>query len=453
MSIVATLKYAFRGLLRSRTLADTAWLGSSTVFNGVLGAVVAGIYARFLGVSDFGTFTLIISLLTLMTSLSDLGLSSTVVRFGAERLALGDRDGLRTVLSLSLQFKLFLTLCVLVVATVFLDPLIRLLFGHVSAEIPRYFALSLVAFTLSAGAAFFTPVYQVFGQFRRQAILSLIPAITKLALVWGILMMSGAVTVTQAIWFEAAGSLGLLALAAAFSPEKRFAWRHLDRGTRRSIISFNKWLSLYTLISLVGGRSDIYFVGGLLDARALGVYGGANKIASVLTVVANSYLSVLLRDFSGAVTRVALHRKQMQSWMVVGLMVAGIGLAALLAPTIVWVIYGPRFGDTVVLFRIMCAGVALYVIGFPAFASFYALNKSSAYPLVSLVGLAGLLVGNARLVPIFGVYGAAYAFVLSNIASLVAVLVYYGVMRRRLARERFGPEDPAGGEPPGETPV
>jgi len=143
----------------------------------------------------------------------------------------------------------------------------------------------------------------------------------------------------------------------------------------------------------------------------------------------------------------------MQSWMVVGLMVAGIGLAALLAPTIVWVIYGPRFGDTVVLFRIMCAGVALYVIGFPAFASFYALNKSSAYPLVSLVGLAGLLVGNARLVPIFGVYGAAYAFVLSNVASLVAVLVYYGVMRRRLARERFGPEDPAGGEPPGETPV
>ncbi|HUI11762.1 MAG TPA: oligosaccharide flippase family protein [Bacteroidota bacterium] len=439
MNIRTTFKDIIAGVLRSRTLADTAWLGSSTVMNGVLGAVISGIYARSLGVSDFGTFTLVISFLTLMTSLSDLGLSSTIVRFGTERLALDDRGGLTTVLSLSLQFKVFLTLIILVLGTVFLDPLIRLLFGHVNAELPHYFMLSLGAFVLSSAAAFYTPVYQVFGQFRRQAILSLLPAVTKLALVWGILALAGIVTVSQAIWFEAIGSLVLLAASGVFSPQKRFAWRRLDSAVRRSIFSFNKWLSLYSLISLVGGRSDIYFVAGLLDARALGVYGGANKIASVLTVVANSYLSVLLRDLSGAVTRQALRRKQMQSWMVVVLIVAAIGLAALLAPAIVWIIYGPRFSETAVLFRIMCAGVALYVIGFPLFASFYAFNKSSAYPLVSMVGLAGLLLGNARLVPIFGVYGAAYAFVLSNAVSLITVLVYYGLRRERLATDRFGP--------------
>jgi len=42
-----------------------------------------------------------------------------------------------------------------------------------------------------------------------------------------------------------------------------------------------------------GGRLDLFFVGGLADANALGMYSAASKIASVVVIVTNSYLLVL----------------------------------------------------------------------------------------------------------------------------------------------------------------
>ena len=78
-------------------------------------------YARTLGVNEYGVLTLIISIVTMMIALSDLGIGGSIVRFGSEMIARGDENGLRSVLSVALKAKLSLSVIVLAGAVIFLN--------------------------------------------------------------------------------------------------------------------------------------------------------------------------------------------------------------------------------------------------------------------------------------------------------------------------------------------
>lgn len=436
----------FRNILQkawhSPTVGNTFWVGAASAMSALLGAMTSGMYARILGVNDYGVLTLIIALVTLMISLSDLGIGGSIVRFGSEMVAREDREGLRSVLSVAFKAKLALSLLLLAGAALFINPIVTRVFTHVDSAITSYFLLSLVAAGIGMIASFFGPIFQSYRRFRTLAAVSIAQPLMKVVilLVYVYGFVSASLGVENALWIEIAAGGGFLVVSYLFTPRGVLSFKKTDRDLRRKMLSFNKWLSVYFVLNLVGGRMDLFFVGGLADARALGMYGAASKIASIVVIVTNSYLTVLLPELSSAITPEMIRRKQRHSFLIVTLFALGIVLLMVTADLVVDIVFGPKFAGTGAMVRVMGVGLLCVVAAYPLNATLFAWNRSVVFPIMSLAGMAVLFAGNAILVPRMGAFGAAVAFSLSGFAGFVASCVLYFLYVRK--HPRTGDEQP-----------
>jgi O-antigen/teichoic acid export membrane protein len=421
--------------LRSKTVENTFWLGGSSAVNGAIGAVVAGVLARFLGVAEYGIYTLIISFLALVTDIADLGFSSSIVRFGSESVAEGNRQKLKTVVAIVMRWKLIVGAVILSLALIFLNTLAGYIFNHVDEQITAYLRLSLVGCALSVGAGLFTPIYHSFKQFRTYALLLSLRSVTRLVLILAAVYLLGRYSVELLIWVEiSAISLFFLSMYI-FSPFKELSFTLQDRDLERKMFSFNKWISLYQAITLLGARLDMAFIGGLSDANALGLYGAASKISGLIGLVSSSYMSVLLADMSASLSQEVLSRKRRNSFLMVGIICSGILCILLMADPLVAILFGAQFAGSVSVLRILCAGLVFNVLSYPLTASLFSLNKSSVFPVMSSASLAALITGNIVLVPLFAAEGAAMAYAISMCISFIIAAFYFGIYRKSTVSE------------------
>ncbi|HTO94243.1 MAG TPA: oligosaccharide flippase family protein [Bacteroidota bacterium] len=415
-----------RRLWTSRTVENTFWVGASSAMGALLGAVGAALYARILGVGEYGVLMLIVSIVTMMIALADLGIGGSIVRFGAEMLARGDAPGYRAVLNVALRAKLILAGIVLLGALVLLDPIVGMVFRHVDSAITSYFLLSLIAAGLGMLAAYFPPVFQSQRWFRTLAAVAVSGPALKVVVLAVVAYTISAITVGQAVWIEIGTAAGLLFVSYLSAPKNSVTFTRLDRPLGRRMLSFNKWLSLYYVINLIGGRMDLFFVGGLADAIALGIYGAASKIASIVVIITNSYLTVLLPELSAAITPEEIRKKQRHAIVIVSLFSIGIAALALLADVAVSIVFGPKFAAAGPMIRVMCIGLFFTVAAYPVNATLFAWNRSEVFPIMSIAGIAALIGGNALFIPRMGAMGAAVAFSLSGtVGFLMSSVIYF----------------------------
>jgi O-antigen/teichoic acid export membrane protein len=429
------MSLSFRNLLNqlftSKTVHSTVWLGSSSAVAGVLGAATSAILTRALGVEDYGVYVLVITLMGLLTDVADLGLASSIVRFGSASLAENDFPRLRTVISIVSRWKLLVASIVMLLAVLFVGDIASYLFKNVDPRVAYYARLSLVATGIGIVASIFTPILQAFSRFRTQSLLVMFKSGTRLV---GVVLLAYALaihSIESLIWLEILVLALFLVLSYISSPFKAFSFTLKDRQLARTMWSFNNWISLYQGMALIGGRIDLAFVGGLADARALGIYGSALKISGLVNAVASSLMPVLMSEMSGALSPSALQRKRLRSFGLVGLLIIGIALVALLARPIVIVLFGDAFVDASGVLQILCLGLSVTVLSYPLNASLFATNRSIAFPVVSILSTAATIGGNWYFIPILGVHGAAWAFVLSSVAALCTSVAFFLFDRRK----------------------
>jgi len=414
-----------QGAMRTSSFGNTLWSGSSSLFVGAAGAATSAVLARGMTVQDFGTLALIISLCNMLADVSDLGLSSSIVRFGTERVAREDIPGVRTVVAIVLRLKLIVGAVVLALAALFLKPIVDFLFHHVDEHIGEYFLLSFGIVAMAIAANIFVPIYQSYQKFRALALLLNARALAKLLLVLCCVLMLSWTSLPIMIGVETCTVFLLLILSYKYSPLKRLAFDARDKGLQRKILSFNKWISLYQAITLIGGRLDLAFVGGFSDAHALGIYGAATKVSGLVSVLGGSYMSVLLAEVSASLSPEGLRRTRRHAVVMVCGMIAMIGLLAALADPVVLLLFGRNYPDAVPVVRVMCAGLALTVAAYPINATLFALNRSSVFPVVSGLAMIAFAAGNLYLVPAYGPLGAGMAFSLSGAIAFVSSVVFY----------------------------
>ncbi len=411
--------------LKSDTVGNTFWLAASSGINGLIGAVLAGILARFLGVEEYGIYTLIIMLLAMLTDVADLGVSSSIVRFGSESIAEGNREKLRTVISIVARWKLIIGTVLVAISLLFLDTIIRYVFQHVDASIASYFRLSLVALALSVLAGIFIPIYQSFKKFRSYSLILSSRAVLKLLLVLAAVFIFAEYSIWTLIWIEVVIGGFFLLVMFGFSPFKNISLNRFDKGLEKKMFSFNKWISLYQGIALISGRLDVAFVGGLADAHALGLYGAATKILGLMSLVSGAYMNVLLAELSSSLSPEVLKRKRKHAFAVVGIIILGIACIALIADPLVRLIFSKDFIEAAAVLQILCVGLVFAVLSYPLTASLFAMNNSVIFPVTSVAAMATLVGASFYLIPLMGVKGAALAFVSSNFISFAITAGYY----------------------------
>ncbi len=415
----------FRRSLTSTTFENTLWLGSSHAVNGIVGALTTAVLARALGVADYGVYALIVSLMIMMIDVADLGLSSSIVRFGSESISKGDAGRLRSVIAIVIRWKLIAGFVLLALAVLFAITIGASAFSHIHEKILTYFWISFVAVALGIAASIFTPIYQSFQQYKKYSLLLSARSLLKLILIAACVFILLELRIEALVLIEVC-VIGLsLILLYALSPYKKLSPAHYDRGLAREMFSFNKWISVYQLIVLVGGRLDMAFVGGFADQAALGLYGAGSKVAALINAVASSYMSVLMSDMSLSPSHDVLRKKQKNAFAVVMLIAGGIVLIAALANPIITVLFGSAFAGASVVLQIMCVGVIFTVLSYPFSATLFALNMSAVFPIISAVSILVLTIANIILIPKYGATGAALAFAINGcVAFSLSAMMY-----------------------------
>jgi O-antigen/teichoic acid export membrane protein len=250
-------------------------------------------------------------------------------------------------------------------------------------------------------------------------------------------LMGFLVTVPLAFWLRDFWALvygmlvsrfAIVAWSYAVHPFRpRFALGHAAQ-----MMHFSKWLVLQNALTFLRERAASFVIGRFAGPAALGTFTISAEIASM---PGTELVAPINRGILPAYSRLAgdppaLGREYLSVMSGIALLavpaVAGVALAA---PFIVLAVLGPKWAPAIPLLEILAFAGITHVLQSNSYAAFIALGKPGTFAKIQMFHVGVLLAMLAVLVPPYGAYGAAWAYL---VAALVALPVNFHFIVRSL---------------------
>jgi O-antigen/teichoic acid export membrane protein len=249
------------------------------------------------------------------------------------------------------------------------------------------------------------------------------------------LLRSGAISVTSALLTIAVTHTLAIAAHAASRERVRVGVAHLRKIARQNW-QYGKWLLLESAVFTVSTQSYVFLVASQIDAAAAGMLGAAQVLVNSLNVV---FLGAM--NFAIPVASRRLRRDggyfAWRRWLTfIGTLLLGVTVAISLllswfAAPLMSALFGEPYAEHALLVPLLCVGAALQSVGTVLSAAF----RTSGSPEIGFVqhAVAALVTLFAAypLIDVFGVGGAAFGLVLTQLCGLLVGL-FYATARRAL---------------------
>lgn len=393
-----------RGELQSLASRGALWTLLHTLVSLPLAFGVNIILARVLGVEGFGRLAFLTAVLETTVVLVGLGISATVVQFGAKAHGLGRRQDVASLLQKSLGAHLLwmlpMTALVILVVPGIDGPYkaVAIVFG---VGLPALFSNGPLSLTIENKTAVGAQVAM------------LVNLLMQVSVIGAALVLA----TPESVWvarFVAASSAGVIALFFVYRGYRRVAlrprWpRKFPRGFWPFALPTGASAILATLITT---RSEVFLLQVFSDPVELGIYAFAFGLATHIFAPAQALVNPLipaitsLREVDLEAIPRAFNRAVGTSATVVGLLVAAaVPPLALLIPTI----YGPDFADAALLMVVLSVVSGAMVVTWPLQTFVDARLRAYSVLRANVGALSfGLSVGLVC-VPLWGAWGAVCA--------------------------------------------
>jgi O-antigen/teichoic acid export membrane protein len=403
------------GEILRRTAKGAGWIVGWRMATRVLGLGSTLVLARVLMPADFGLVALAAAFITSLEALSVLGVDEALIRTESPRRALYD-----TAFTINL------------IRGVATAVLLLILSGPIAAFFnePR---LANVLFALAAGSVISgghnigTIDFRREITFHKEFQLFVIPRIVSVA-----------TTITCAFvfhsyWALVAGILIGRVVLAGYSYVLHPFRPRLTISAWRELAGFSFWTWLLSIVSLIRDRTDSFFIGHALDARAVGMFSVATEIASlpstefVIPLGTASFAGFSAARHAGASSGETYLR-------VIGVvsaltLPAGIGIS-LLADPVVRLALGPNWLQAIPVIEVAAVLGSLTVFGIISSSLFSAHAFLSVLFRVALASMTLRVALLVWLVPAYGIMGATVA---SGIGMVFEYSTYVLLTCRRFA--------------------
>jgi O-antigen/teichoic acid export membrane protein len=413
-----------RGLLR-RLAGESAVYGIGGVANQALAIILVPIYARTLGVANYGTVAILTTTLSLATLVVTLALPQAFFRSYLKEA--GDDRERAAVLRTAAGLRLFTSLLGLVVLVATAVPLAVLLLGGADAwpllaligPIVLFDTINLVPLSLLRAER--RPRAYAVISFTRAVLGSVLIVIFVVILDLGVLgvvlgsLLSAAVTASAGV--------------ALLAREGRLRLS-IDRRLARHMLAFSLPLVPASVAGWTLNLSDRYIIGAFAEREAVGLYSAGYTIGLVINALAIAPFTLAWGAAYWEISRQPGARevigRVLTGFVAVAAFVA-LGLAAF-ATDAVRILLTPEFAD------------ARFVTGFSAFAyvaygAFTILTtglnlESQTRRVPAVMGAAAVanVLLNLALVPILGYIGAA----VSTLISYGFLAILGGIVSQRV---------------------
>jgi O-antigen/teichoic acid export membrane protein len=362
--------------------------------------------ARVLAPEAFGVLALAMTTGWLLGVASDAGLPLYLARFVA-RAQGGLHDVVRDVMRLRLRFALAALVAGLAIAAVWAPR------AYVTA-----FALIVVAQLAGAVLDTLSHVYRGLGRSEIEStltighrVLTAILASVVLTVQPTLLLLSMALVVSPVL-----GLLVSFAIAARLSAGAA-------PGTPLQVMRIAREaapIGIGILVSALYFRCDVYFINYWHGLETVGMYNAVFRLVEAMRLFPAAALAVVFPELCRAANTRPLKR--------LALLLTGAGALAMAftftaAPGIVHVAYGEAYQPATGALRVLALALPLFFLNYALTHQVIAWDGQRKYLAITCAALAGNVNANLLLIPAYGMVGAAWATLLTELVVSAGCLI------------------------------
>ncbi len=413
--------------------------GSLIVFVGIVAANFLGLFkeiflARFLGVDDYGLFSLGFNIFLFLGILSLLGFKNGLVYFISSNLDLKKLKNsyIKVALKYSLLVSILISLLVVIfsqqIASIFNSPGLSELLIYFGLAIPLYVLLD-ISVAVARGHKNLLPRVLFFdiGQLLLFIVLFLV---SSYLLNYG---LSGVV-----VAFLLSYLLASIASLVVVNRKYHFlsAKNVKDKDITKKLFSYSWPIYFSTFFQQIVSRGSLIILGLFLTENFVGIFTASQKIALFINIP----LSVLIPIFFPVVIELITKGedqeadqiyKNISKWLV--LLVLPFFIFALIFPeSIIDIVFGADYLAGVAVFRLILISAFFGLFSGPIH-NFLMAYRQTKLVLINTVFSAIINIGlSFALIPIYGLLGAGLAVAISIVINNLMGLIEYYVLRKKV---------------------
>lgn len=404
-------------------LTNTSWLIGSRLVVGLLGWAGTVLIARHLTVTEFGRFTIIFTVLGLMSVVTDMGIG---------RIALRGMIGSPDDDPAAFAGAYVMLRTIMGVVGYGLVMLVVVLLGY-PAEVVKATAVAAIVIVLATPSSALDVVFQARMRMGVVSVAVATGQLAQFALTAAIVAAGGTV-----LLFTIPAVLAEVVILAFKIPAANKILRirlRIDMRAWKAMLREALPLTLGIGLATIYYRVDSVMLSRLDTFDSVGIYGVSYKFIDIVhfaaTAVTVPLLTLLVRAWPDDLPafRDALRRGGMVLGIIGGLSVVGLfGFPAQLTS----LLYGESYAVGAHATRLLILAQFLTLFASLGLTCLIAMGRHRVYPLVMLVGLALNVVANTVLIPRYSYEGAAAATLGAEV--VVVCLMWILVSRERLLR-------------------
>jgi O-antigen/teichoic acid export membrane protein len=394
-----------------RFAKNTTALLLSQIFGYILALFYTVYTARYLGVEGFGVLSFALAFAGIFSILTDLGLSTLIVREVARDLTLASKYlGNATLVKTGLSIATF----------VFLVIIVNL------SNYPQQYAMVIyfitLSFIMSSYAGTFNAIFQAYEKMEY----------SSLGQVLNNLLMLGGILLAIYFHFDVVGFAmiyffaNLICLVYAFIISSwKFVVPKLEIDTHfwKSILKESLPIAITGIFALIAFKVDIVMLEVIKDSVAVGWYSAAYRLMEALIFIPSMYTvaiyPILSRFFiSSKESLESSFKKSFKYLFLIALPIAA--GTTLLASDIILFVYKSSYTESIIALQILIWALPLIFISYVQGSTIVSINKQHETIKVTFFTMTLNIVLNLILIPYIGYVGAAITTVVTEFALFIS---------------------------------
>lgn len=400
-----------RRLLKIRAAKNAIWIVAGKVVQAILGLVISMLTARYMGPQNYGLITYAASMTMFLTPVAQMGLTFTLVH---ELIREPEKEG--EILGSAILMSLFSSiLCMAGIgafvriatpnepATIWVCELYSLLLLAQGVELIQYWfqakLLSKYTATLTLAAYTLISLYQI------------VLLILQKSVYW---------------YAVAKASEHLMIAVGLMIAYRRLGGKRMTAsGSRMMRLFCGGWMYMLSgLMVMMFAQTDRIMIKNMIGDAEMGYYSAAVVCANlsefVFLAIIDSLRPVILKDRERDVRRFENGMSALYS-IIIYLALAQSVVIAVLAKSIIHILYGNAYAPATGALRIIVWYTAFSYIGSARNVWILAEKKQKMILVVNACGAAANVAMNAVLIPRWGIEGAAFASLATQMLTNVGM--------------------------------
>ncbi len=408
-----------KGLVKTKTARQSGTVFAGNVISTGLTVISTVFLSRSLGPTNYGVLAIFLSIYTMILGITDFGLGTTAIKLISSNLESNPHKA-HVIEKVIIWIEIFSGIVVGVCGLLFSGLIAKALGGDYLFFPIR---MAFLAGVFASIGAFIGPFLSAHQKFFRNAAFGASTSLFKTIGVVAMFLLM-ALSLHNVIIFYTL--INIIALIVGFLLVPKGYGEKSTRAENtkafKEVFHFSKWILLSYFASVIASRLDIFLIARYRGPEDVGFYAAAQQLAQIMPLLIGAVTTVLLPRISKMKTK-----KEFMGYMkkvLLGSVVLNICLIPVLlfGQVFIQIIFGSKFAGSINLFKMLFFGFMIALVVNPVSLVFYAKNKPKVLTAVNYITLVITVVLNFLLIPVFGAYGAAAVFIISNLLSATFII-------------------------------